>query len=80
MKRTLAGILTAFLIIAITLVAMFALVRATIVIAQMPNPVLRAIAGAAELILGIVLLLGTVYLATHLAVRIYGSHSAPPRM
>jgi uncharacterized PurR-regulated membrane protein YhhQ (DUF165 family) len=80
MKRTLAAILTALLIIGITLVAMFALVRATIVIAQMPNPVFRAVAGGAELVLGIVVLLGTVYLATHLAVRIYGPKSSPPRM
>jgi uncharacterized PurR-regulated membrane protein YhhQ (DUF165 family) len=76
--RHIASILIALLIIVITLVAMFTLVRATIVIAQLENPVVRAIAVGAELVLGIVLLLGTVYLATHLAVRIYGTEAAPP--
>jgi hypothetical protein len=77
--RHIASILIALLIIVITLVAMFTLVRATIVIAQLENPLIRAIAVGAELVLGIVLLLGTVYLATHLAVRIYGAEAAPPR-
>lgn len=77
--RHIVSILIALLIIVITLVAMFTLVRATIVIAQLENPLIRAIAVGAELVLGIVLLLGTVYLATHLAVRIYGTEAAPPR-
>jgi uncharacterized PurR-regulated membrane protein YhhQ (DUF165 family) len=75
--RIVLSILTALLIIAMTLVAMFTLVQATIDIAQLENPLIRAIAVGAELVLGIVLLLGTVYLATHLAVRIYGTEAAP---
>jgi uncharacterized PurR-regulated membrane protein YhhQ (DUF165 family) len=78
MKRFLASVLTALLIIVITLAAMFSLVRATIAVAEIPNPLLRAIATGLELVLGIVVLVGTVYLATHLAVRIYGTPSSPP--
>jgi len=33
----------------------------------------------AELLLGVVLLLGTVWLATHLAVRIFTPKESPPR-
>jgi uncharacterized PurR-regulated membrane protein YhhQ (DUF165 family) len=79
MKRFLASVLTALLIIVITLVMMFSLVRATIAVAEIPNPLLRGIATGLELVLGIVVLVGTVYLATHLAVRIYGTPSSPPR-
>jgi len=78
MKRVLAGILTALLIICITLAAMYVLVRSTIVVADMPGPVLRAVALGAELVLGIVLLVGTTYLATQLAVHIYGPQAGPP--
>jgi uncharacterized PurR-regulated membrane protein YhhQ (DUF165 family) len=79
MKRFLASVLTALLIIVITLVAMFSLVRSTIAVAEIPSPLLRAIATGVELVLGIVVLIGTIYLATHLAVRIYGTPSTPPR-
>lgn len=78
MKRIVFGVLTAILIITITLVAMYILVDATISIAQITNPLARVIAVAAELILGVVLLLGTIFLATHLAVRIFAPHAAPP--
>jgi hypothetical protein len=59
------------LIIAMTLVAMFALVAATLKITAIRSPVQRGIAIGIELVLGIALLLGTVWLATHLAVRIF---------
>jgi hypothetical protein len=74
MKRVVFGVLTALLIITMTLVAMYALVGATIRLDQLTNPVVRLIAVAAEIVLGIVLLLGTIYLATHLAVRIFAPH------
>ncbi|HTT32280.1 MAG TPA: hypothetical protein VMH48_01645, partial [Methylomirabilota bacterium] len=38
----------------------------------------RAVAMGAELFLGVVLLLGTVWLATHLAVRIFSPKEPPP--
>ena len=71
MKQIFASILTTVLIIALTLGAMFVLVDATLRVTAIESPVQRALAIAAELILGIVLLLGTVWVATHLAVRIF---------
>ncbi len=79
MKRLLAAVLTTLLIVAMTLGAMLVLVRATLEVAQMSNPLLRALAVVAELVLGVVLLVGTVYLATHLAVRIFSERTARPR-
>ena len=73
MTRILASILTTLLIVAMTLAAMFTLVRATIYVTSIASPLHRAAAIAVELLLGVVLLLGTVWLATHLAVRIFGT-------
>ena len=42
------------------------------------QPAARVIVQEGELVLGIVLLLGTVWLATHLAVRIFRPHAPPP--
>lgn len=79
MKQILASILTTLLIIAMTLAAMFVLVGATLKVTAIQSPVQRAAAIAAELVLGIALLLGTVWLATHLAVRIFRvQHPEPP--
>ena len=76
MKMILAAILTTILTIAITLYAIFTLVRATIYVTSIPSPVERASAVVAEIFLGIVLLLGTVWVATHFAFRIFGKKSA----
>lgn len=70
--KILAAILTTLLICAMTLGAMFVLIRATEYVTALQSPLMRGIALAAELSLGVVLLLGTVWLATHLAVRIFG--------
>lgn len=59
------------LIVAMTLSAMAILVRATVYVTEIEHPLARAGAVAAELLLGVVLLLGTVWLATHLAVLIF---------
>jgi len=77
MKRILASILTTLLIIAMTLVAMYVLVEATLKVTAIVSPLQRAVAIGAELVLGIVLLLGTVWLATHLAVRIFHVQQPP---
>ena len=77
MKQILASILTTILIVAMTLAAMFTLVRTTVYVTSIPSPLQRAIAIAAELLLGVVLLLGTVWLATHLAVRIFSKTESP---
>ena len=72
MKMIFASIFTTVLIVAMSLGAMFILVRATMYVTAIDSPVQRAAAIAAELLLGVVLLLGTVWIATHLAVRIFG--------
>lgn len=78
MKTIFAFLLTTILIVAMTLTAMFTLVRATVYVTSIASPLPRALAIAAELLLGVILLLGTVWLATHLAVRIYGRKDASP--
>jgi hypothetical protein len=77
MKQIFASILTTVLIIALTLGAMFALVAATLKVTAIHSPLQRAFAIGVELVLGIVLLLGTVWLATHLAVRIFQVQGPP---
>jgi hypothetical protein len=71
MKRILASVFTTILIVSMTLIAMFILVDTTVYVTSIKSPVQRAIAVGAELLLGVVLLLGTVWLATHLAVLIF---------
>jgi hypothetical protein len=78
MKQILASIVTTVLIVAMTLAAMFVLVDATLKVTAIVSPLQRAVAIAAELVLGIVLLLGTVWFATHLAVRIFHVQEPPP--
>lgn len=77
MKLVLAYILTTALIVAMTLGAMFILVQATVYVTSLESPLPRAAAMCAELLLGVILLLGTVWLATHLAVRIFGTNESP---
>jgi hypothetical protein len=74
MKMILASVLTTILIVAMTLGAMFILVQATDYVTSRESPLQRAAAICAELLLGVVLLLGTVWLATHLAVRIFAKN------
>jgi hypothetical protein len=57
---------------------MFILVRATVYVTSLESPLDRATAIGAELLLGVALLLGTVWLATHLAVRIFARKQLPP--
>jgi hypothetical protein len=72
MKMIFASIFTTILIVAMSLGAMFVLVEATVYVTAIESPLQRTAAIGAELLLGVVLLLGTVWLATHLAVRIFG--------
>jgi len=78
MTKFLASVVTTLLIVAMTLGAMFILVRATIFVTSLESALYRAAAMGAELLLGVVLLLGVLWLATHLAVRIFGPKEAPP--
>ena len=73
MKKILASILTTVLIVAMTLAAMFILLQATIFVTAVRSPLERAGAIVVELLLGVILLLGTVWMATHLAVRIFST-------
>ncbi len=77
MKMILASVFTTVLIVAMTLGAMFLLVQATEYVTSLDSPLQRAVAMGAELLLGVVLLLGTVWLATHLAVRIFTPQKSP---
>jgi hypothetical protein len=65
---------------ALTLASMLALVRGTIRAVSIDQIPLRLLAIAADLVLGTVLLVGCIYLATRLAVRIVGVGNAefPP--
>ena len=78
MKTILASIITTILIVAMTLAAMFLLVWATVEVTSLPTPLQRAVGMGAELLLGVVLLLGVTWLATHLAVRIFSTKEPPP--
>jgi heme/copper-type cytochrome/quinol oxidase subunit 3 len=77
MKMILASAFTTILIVAMTLGAMFILVQATEYVTALESPLQRTGAMAAEILLGVVLLLGTVWLATHLAVRIFTPKESP---
>jgi hypothetical protein len=79
MKTVLAFIITTILIVAMALAAMYVLVRATLFVSAIDTPLVRGAAIGAELLLGVVLLLGTVWLATQLAVHIF-SGKEPPSM
>jgi heme/copper-type cytochrome/quinol oxidase subunit 3 len=78
MKMILASVLTTILIVAMTLGAMFVLVRATEYVTALDSPLQSTVAMCLELVLGVVLLLGTVWVATHFAVRIFGKDELPP--
>jgi hypothetical protein len=77
MRTILASIVTTILIVAMTLAAMYILVWATVKVTSLQSPLHRAAGMGAELLLGVVLLLGTVWLATHLAVRIFAAKEPP---
>src|SRR5258708_16223288 len=78
MKQVFLSILTTLMIVATTLSAMVILVRATLFVTSIESPLPRAGAILAEILLGVVLLLGTVWLATHAAVLIFAPKSDEP--
>ena len=65
---------------ALTLATMIALVQGTIAAVSILAVPLRILAVVADIVIGTVLLVGCIYLATHLAVRILGVGNAefPP--
>jgi hypothetical protein len=78
--KTLAAVAAVAGAAALTLVTMIALVEGTIMAVSIGDLPLRILAVLADLILGTLLLVGCIYLATHLAVRIVGVGNAefPP--
>ena len=78
MKQVLLSILTMLMVVATTLSAMVILVRATLFVTSIQSPLPRAGAILAEIFLGVVLLLGTVWLATHAAVLIFAPKNEEP--
>ena len=77
MKTIFASIFTVVLIVSMTLLAMYVLVRTTMYVTAIASPLTRAVGIVTELLLGVFLLLGTVWLATHLAVRIFKNDVSP---
>jgi hypothetical protein len=77
MKMVLASILVVILTVALALAAMYALVLTTEYTTAIHSTLPRLVAIGAELLLGVVLLLGTVWVATHFAVRIFGAKNIP---
>jgi hypothetical protein len=78
--KILAGVLAVVCAAALTLATMIALVQGTIAAVSISGLPLRLLAVAADLVIGTAMLLGCIYLATHLAVRILGVGNAefPP--
>jgi len=77
MKMVLASTFVVILTVAMALAAMYALVITTEYVTAIHSTPSRIVAIGAELLLGVVLLLGTVWVATHFAVRIFGAKSLP---
>jgi len=77
MKMVVASILVVLLTVAMALAAMYALVITTQYVTAIISAPQRMLAVCAELLLGVVLLLGTVWVATHFAVRIFGAKNSP---
>lgn len=67
------------LAVALTLSFVILLIGADIRISRIANPILQGMAVMAELFIGIAGLLGTVFLSTRLAVRIFRK-TLPPRV
>lgn len=70
--RILASLTAVLGAAALTLACLIALVQGTIRAVSLDQFPLRVIAVAADFVFGTVLLIGCIYLATHLAVRILG--------
>jgi hypothetical protein len=77
LKKWAALAIVAVLAVTLTLGSVTVLVGATISISRMTNPAMRALATVAELLTGMLWLVGTVYIVTHLAVLIFGKEKSP---
>ncbi len=78
LKKWAALAIVAALAVTLTLGSVIVLVGATISISRMTNPAMRALATVAELVTGMLWLVGTVYIVTHLGVLIFGKDGSRP--
>jgi hypothetical protein len=78
--KVLAGVVAVIGSAALTLGTLIALVQGTILAVSIANLPIRIVAVTADVLFGTLLLVGCIYLATHLAVRILGVGNAdfPP--
>jgi hypothetical protein len=79
MKRILAAAVAIVAGVAMALAAVSLVLFATLRIERMNSPLTRAVALAAALILGVFLLVGSIYLATRFAVWLLGGRAEPGR-
>src|SRR4029077_1807838 len=79
LKKWAALTIVAALAVTLTLGSVIVLVSATIAISRITNPAVRALGTVAELLAGMLWLVGTIYVATHLAVLVFGNHGSPRR-
>ena len=79
LKEWAALVIVGALAVALTLGSVIVLVGASISISRMTNPAMRALATVAELLTGMLWLVGTIYIVTHLGVLIFGKDSEPRR-
>ena len=75
MKRFLLAALSLLLSVAITLASILLLLRATLIIERMQSPFLRGLSVVGAVLLGVALLVGSVYLSTHVAVRLFAKNT-----
>ena len=71
MKRMLLTIPAFVVIVAMILAILFSLVRVSLMVGEISSDFLRAAARCGELVLGVILLLGGTFVATHLAVWLF---------
>jgi hypothetical protein len=77
-KKIPAAILVAAMAVALTLIGVLGLGSLAMRVATIANPALRATATIAEIAAGILWLLGTIFLATRLAVLIFAPTQSTP--
>ena len=79
LKKWAALVIVAALAVTLTLGSVIVLVGASISISRMTNPAMQALATVAELLTGMLWLVGTIYIVTHLAALIFGKDNSSRR-
>lgn len=78
MKRLLRSVAAMLAGVVMTLACVFVLLGAVLAITRMTNPWLHALAVIGALVLGVLLLMGSVYLTTRIAVRLLSDAAKVP--